>query len=169
MRRESLEGLPVLRVPDGLNLRTFRPGDERRWAMLMTGAIGIWDEVSTARLFLREPGVTEAGIFFLAAGEACVATATDKALPESEVGYLHMVAVAGPYRGRHLGRCISHAALVHMRRRGCRQAILDTDDFRLPAIRTYLNLGFMPEMLQADHADRWHKVFAELEAARPRN
>jgi mycothiol synthase len=130
----------------------------------MTGAIGVWNEESTARLFLREPGVEGEGIFFLAVGDDCIATATDKRLAENEVGYLHMVAVAPGYRGRGLGRCISLAALLHMRGRGCEQAVLDTDDFRLPAIRTYLALGFIPEMVGADHADRWNRIFAELDA-----
>src|SRR5260370_40178450 len=57
MRRESLEDLPDLEVPAGFELRTFRAGDEGRWAKLMTGAVGDWDEESTARLFLSEPGV----------------------------------------------------------------------------------------------------------------
>ena len=137
-------------------------GDEGRWAKLMTGAIGDWDEESTARQFLGEPGVSPEGIFFLAAGDHYVATATDKQLPKSEVGYLHMVAVDPPYRGRGLGRCISLAALVHMRERGCQEAVLDTDDFRLPAIRTYLGLGFVPDMLDADHAERWGAITPRL-------
>jgi hypothetical protein len=57
MRRESLEGLPALVIPQGFELRTFRVGDESRWAKLMTGAIGDWDEDSTSRVFLRDPGV----------------------------------------------------------------------------------------------------------------
>jgi hypothetical protein len=35
----------------------------------------------------------------------------------------------------------------------------------LAAIRTYLSLGFLPYMLEADHAPRWHAIFAELDAA----
>jgi mycothiol synthase len=125
------------------------------------------DEESTARLFLSEPGVNPDGIFFLAAGDHYVATATDKRLPQSEVGYLHMVAVAPRYRGRGFGRCISLAALNHMRERGCLKAVLDTDDFRLPAIATYLALSFVPDMLEADYVERWRAIFAELGAARP--
>jgi mycothiol synthase len=125
------------------------------------------DEESTARLFLSEPGVNPDGIFFLAAGDHYVATATDKRLPQSEVGYLHMVAVAPRYRGRGFGRCISLAALNHMRDRACLKAVLDTDDFRLPAIATYLALSFVPDMLEADHVERWRAIFAELGAARP--
>jgi mycothiol synthase len=164
MRRESLEGLPVLEIPYGFELRTFRRGDEARWAELMTGAIGDWDDESTARQFLGDPGVHPDGILFLVRSNNYVATATDKRLPEPEVGYLHMVAVAPPHRGRGLGRCISLTSLLHMKERGCRQAILDTDDFRLPAIRTYRALGFIPEMVGPDHVDRWQRIFAELDA-----
>jgi len=165
MRRESLEGLPALDVPEGLELRTLRAGDEAQWAKLMTGAIGVWDEESTARLFLGDHGVKQDGVFFLVASDDYVATATDKRLPELQVGYLHMVAVAPLYRGRGLGRCISLVALLHMRERGCRRVVLDTDDFRLAAIRTYLRLGFAPDILEADHAERWRTIFAELSAA----
>src|SRR5438309_1683549 len=80
-------------------------------------------------------------------------------------GCLHMVAVAPTYRRRGLGRCISLAALVHMRERGCRRVVLDTDDFRLAAIPTYLGLGFAPDILAADHSERWRTIFAELSAA----
>jgi mycothiol synthase len=167
MRHRSLEDLPDREIPDGLELRTFRVGDESGWAKLMTGAIGDWDEESTSRQFLGDRGVNAEGIFFLTISGDYVATATDKRLVEIEVGYLHMVAVAPRYRGRGFGRCISLAALNHMRERGCREAVLDTDDYRLAAIRTYVALGFAPEMLEADHANRWRAVLAELGAARP--
>jgi mycothiol synthase len=125
------------------------------------------DQESTARLFLGDPAVKDEGIFFLAADDDYIATATDKWLPELEVGYLHMVAVAPPYGGKGLGRFISLAALLHMRERGCQQAMLDTDDFRLPAISTYLGLGFVPDLLAANHAERWRAIFAEISASRP--
>jgi mycothiol synthase len=164
MRRESLDGLPVLNLPDRFELRTFRVGDEARWAQLVHGAIGEWDEQSTARQFLGDPGVSPDGIFFFVGGDGYVATATDKSLPDPAVGYLHMVAVAPTYRGRGLGRGISLAVMLHMRARACREAILDTDDFRLPAIRTYLGLGFIPEIVGDGHRHRWDRIFAELDA-----
>ncbi len=167
MRLKSLENLPDQQVPEGLALRTFRLGDEAGWAKLMTGAIGDWDEESTARQFLGDPGVKADGIFFLVTGNQYVATATDKRLLASDAGYLHMVAVAPLYRGSRLGRCISLAALHHMRARGCWQVVLDTDDYWLPAIRTYLAVGFVPDNVEADHPERWERIVAELRAARP--
>jgi mycothiol synthase len=131
----------------------------------MTGAIGDWDEQSTAKEFLGDPGVQADGIFFLISSGLYIATATDKRVHQSELGYLHMVAVAPSFRGRRLGRLISLAVLHHMRERGCQQAILDTDDFRLPAIRTYFGLGFVPDNVEADHAERWREIGAKLRAA----
>lgn len=113
---------------------------------------------SLKRLFLGDPGVNAEGVFFLVTGDEYVATATDKRLPGSDIGYLHMVTVAPLYRGRRLGRWISVAALRHMRTRGCQQAVLDTDDYRLPAIGTYLALGFVPDILSPDHPGRWRKI-----------
>ena len=164
MRLTSLEQLPDLEIPDGFDIWTFRAGDARGWAKLMTGAIGDWNEHSTARDFLGDPGVNPDGVFFLISGGQYVGTVTDKRLPDPGLGYLHMVAVAPEYRGRRLGRCISLAALHHMRERGCREAILDTDDYRLPAIRTYLRLGFVPDNQEADHAARWRTIDANLRA-----
>lgn len=162
MRLTSLHDLPDEHLPDGLKLRTFLEGDVAGWAELMTGSIGMWDEALTRRQFLAEPGVEGEGIFFLIRGADYVATATDKRLSLPDVGYLHMVAVAPAHRGRRFGRCISLAALRHMYQRGCREALLDTDDYRLPAIRTYLDLGFMPDMVEADHFERWRMVMGEL-------
>lgn len=166
MRRPSLEDLTDPEIPDGFSLRTFRAGDETGWARLMTGAIGDWDKESTERQFLGDPGVTMDSVLFLVARDEYVATATDKRLASSDIGYLHMVAVAPRYRGRRLGRSISLAALGHMTARGCSAAELDTDDHRVPAIRTYLGLGFVPEMVDADHPARWRRVLAEIASNR---
>ncbi len=46
--------------------------------------------------------------------------------------------------------------------RGFRRCILRTDDFRLPAIKTYLDLGFAPEMLDESHPERWAKAWEAL-------
>ena len=168
MRRESLQDLPDAEVPDGFDLRTFRVGDEAGWATLMNGAIGDWDEQSTAKEFLSDPGVQADGIFFLLSSGLYIATATDKRVTQPGLGYLHMVAMAPSFRGQRLGRSISLAALHRMRERGCQQAILDTDDFRLPAIRTYFGLGFVPDNVEADHAERWREIDAKLRAAQRR-
>lgn len=160
---DSLAGLPEPQAPPGLVLRTFCSDDETGWAQLMTGAIGDWDVQSTRREFLGDLGVDPDGIFFLVMGGEYVATATDKRTADAATGYLHMVAVSAAHRGRRLGRCVSLAALRHMRQRGCQRAVLDTDDDRLPAIRTYLALGFVPHMVEDGHPERWQRAMSHLE------
>ena len=40
--------------------------------------------------------------------------------------------------------------------------VAPVDDFRLPAIRIYLRLGFKPHLTGPDMEKRWRKVCAEL-------
>ncbi len=42
---------------------------------------------------------------------------------------------------------------------------LCTDDWRLPAVKTYLNLGFEPEIIHESHPARWKAVFETLGVA----
>ena len=49
---------------------------------------------------------------------------------------------------------------------GLDQAVLETDDFRLPAVRTYLRLGFVPEPRTPGDARRWSKVLRNLARTR---
>jgi hypothetical protein len=54
--------------------------------------------------------------------------------------------------------------------RGCKRITLTTDDFRLAAIKTYLDGGFCPVMWQDDDSDmkaRWDTVLKEMNYTRP--
>jgi mycothiol synthase len=50
---------------------------------------------------------------------------------------------------------VSLAALHEFVRLSCADAVLETDDFRVPAIKVYLSLGFRPEYRHATHEPRW--------------
>ncbi len=52
--------------------------------------------------------------------------------------------------------------------RGCKDAVLETEDFHIPAIHTYLRLGFTPvyEVGDEDHRERWSAIFQHVLAAR---
>ncbi|HHY83306.1 MAG TPA: hypothetical protein GX505_11630 [Clostridiales bacterium] len=45
-----------------------------------------------------------------------------------------------------------------MKKEGWTSAVLETDDFRLPAIKTYFRLGFQPKFTHESHPDRWDKI-----------
>jgi len=47
---------------------------------------------------------------------------------------------------------------------GFAESLLNTDDFRLPAIAMYLSLGFQPEHREEAHRARWSAIRVALEA-----
>jgi mycothiol synthase len=54
--------------------------------------------------------------------------------------------------------------LEDFRDRGYRDAVLETDDFRLPAIKVYLRFGFVPvyEVKGEDQRARWSALFQKI-------
>lgn len=45
---------------------------------------------------------------------------------------------------------------------GLSPAILETNEPNLPALKTYLKLGFHPRLLAPHHKARWKQIFAAL-------
>ncbi|WP_163541965.1 GNAT family N-acetyltransferase [Occultella kanbiaonis] len=78
------------------------------------------------------------------------------------LGYIHWVAVAPRARGQGLGVAGVSVVLRALRGRGYTQAVLETDDDRLPAIAGYLRLGFVPIYRDPDHLARWSEVMRSL-------
>ncbi|UCF99677.1 MAG: GNAT family N-acetyltransferase [Spirochaetaceae bacterium] len=103
-------------------------------------------------------------IFFLCFQEEAVGTAAAMYRPEwgQSLGYLHFLAVLPAYSGKGLGAQISLRALLKMREEGRVGAVLETADFRVAAIKTYLNLGFEPLLVHSDQRTRWRRIFSSL-------
>lgn len=82
-----------------------------------------------------------------------------------EQGYIHMVAAHPDFRGLGIGHAMLAFALEKLEARHCTYSILTTDDFRLPAIKTYLDAGFRPVLRDdpdSDQRARWDAVIAKL-------
>jgi mycothiol synthase len=73
-----------------------------------------------------------------------------------------MVGVVAEHTGHKLGKWVSLAVLIYFRDNGFKCSMLDTDDFRVPAVKTYLNLGFVPVYVEAGQPERWQKIFEKL-------
>ena len=78
------------------------------------------------------------------------------------VGYLHMVCCLPAFRGLGIGTAMTSYALARLEARGIEYTYLTTDDFRLPAIRSYLRAGFVPCEDNAEMRFRWAAVRAAL-------
>ncbi len=167
MRRSGLEGLPRLALPEGYSIRSYRPGDAARWSRLITESFGGEPEDwNFDRIMRPEVSFRPERMFFVCSGDEVVATASAFYRPAFMPGFgmLHYVAVLPEHAGRRLGFQVSLAALIRMHRDARGGAWLSTDDFRLPAIKTYLNLGFEPMLVHENQPERWREVFQCLGA-----
>ena len=80
-------------------------------------------------------------------------------------GYVHMVKARASEQGKGLGHAMARYALRVFAERGVERVVLTTDDFRLPAVKTYLSAGFLPVIYEDPDSDmekRWTDVLARL-------
>lgn len=163
MIRRHLLGLPDPVLPGRLELRRAKAEEADALAECLASAFPEFGW-SAGRVIGELLGHPEVSATFVASFEDTIAaTASCRSLPgQPQCGYLHWVAVHEDFRALGLGRSISAAALREFAAQGKSSAILDTDDHRIPAIKTYLKLGFEPEFLSAKHEERWQKVLAAI-------
>jgi len=77
-------------------------------------------------------------------------------------GELGWVAADPEHRGKGLGLAVCAQATARFIQAGYRNIYLLTDDFRLPAIKTYLKLGYEPLLFGEGMAERWESVYRKL-------
>ncbi|MDH7480343.1 MAG: GNAT family N-acetyltransferase [Armatimonadota bacterium] len=160
----DLSNLPPIEIPKGYELRTFKPGDEAAWAEIMNTGIGEWNEQSCREKLTGCPQFMPEGLFFVTyngkpVGSACAWRPSET---EWEKGSLHMVCVLPEHRSKGLGYLLSLAVLHFFRDHGFKEVELLTDDFRIPAIKTYLRLGFQPLYTDDTHPTRWKTILAQI-------
>jgi len=166
MLRDHLDDLPPVVVPDGYELRTYEPGDEAAWCEIMEGNVGRnWTVERCRQKIVLDPRFAPANLFFATREGRPVASACAwrRTSEDSPIGTIHMVAALAPHRGRGLGHLLNSAVLRRLKELGFRKAYLLSDDWRLPAIHSYLRAGFQPFHTHISHAERWEAVFRNLE------
>ena len=168
MRFVDLTVIPSIPLPAGYQVREFRPGEEESLARCMAEAEGPgWDvervkrEITEARFVLRT--------FVVVHDTEVVATASaaheQKRFPG--LGYIHWVATRPDHQGKKLGSIATIAALHEFVNHGFTVSILETDSFRVPAIVSYLRLGYRPTAVDDSHESRWEEFFLEHPTLRP--
>lgn len=161
--RRALRDLPKLALPAGYTLRCFGPDDVERWVDLLNanGELQTWTAEHAAPYFAPDSTMPLAGSFFVEQDGVAVATAqlhlhpSGPFAPLPELGW---VAAHPAHRGRGVGSAVCLAVLHHAQQDEHQQIFLRTDDHRLPAIRTYLRLGFRPWPQDSDTAARWEAI-----------
>lgn len=167
MRRPDLADLPPLPDPGPeYALRVATSADRPELARMLTAAYPdyAWteDDVSS-RLFDDQTVETTFVVEHLPTGQL-VATASARLMPQSHpgAGYVHWVGADPAHRGRGFGRLCTLATMHRFVALGCGHTVLDTDDFRIPAIRIYVGLGYRPEMTHENHPGRWAKIVGDV-------
>lgn len=165
MKRPSLAELSSLPdLPPGFALRACQPKEAGALAVLLRDSFDddTWTADRARTALLDTPDVITTHV--ITHDGRMVATASSRLVPEQfpGSGYLHWVAADPGYRGRQLGRIVSLAALHEFVSLGCKDSVLETQDFRLPAIRTYLRLGFEPVYRDDTHIPRWQEIHRQL-------
>ncbi len=163
--RDDLEGLPKLCLPSGFELRDFRDGDEEAWGEIMTEAFSpYWSAVRFRRLMRPHFGFRPDRVIFLLRDGAPVGSASAFRWPGVERcrGYVHMLGIKKDHCGAGLGYWLAAACLQRFREQGFRSAMLQTEDFRLPAIKHYLRLGFRPRLVMEAQRQKWRDILLAL-------
>lgn len=153
-------------LPEGYFLRNYREGDKEPYIELMRLAgFTNWGE-EHFRAVLNQ--ALPRGIFFVIheqSGEIVVtAFAAHNPLPGHPFGgELGWVGGDPAHKGRGLGYIVCAAVTKRLLEVGYDNIFIRTDDERLPALKTYLKLGWVPYLFAEDMEARWRKVCEKLE------
>ncbi len=165
MRRPDLLNLPSLpALPDDYALRQMRPEETTAIAAVLDRAFAdeAWDAVRVANTLNEQQGVKQTLVIDFQGRPIATASARLRHDRFPGSGYLHWVAVVPDHQGKRLGFFVSLAVLHTFTGLGCADAVLETQDHRLAAIKTYLALDFLPEHRDETHRTRWEAIQAVL-------
>ena len=75
-----------------------------------------------------------------------------------------MVACRETARGKGYGMLLNRIAEYTLKKENMKTAYLTTDDWRIPAIKGYLKIGFAPDLSTEEFRERWEKIYAQISA-----
>lgn len=98
--------------------------------------------------------------FFLLVNNCPAATLTVICDYKKNQGYIHNVACKPEFRGKGFGNILSSIAVNVLKNQHMESAYLTTDDWRIPAIKSYLRAGFAPDTVsEPSFKERWEKIY----------
>lgn len=162
-------------LPDGYKYETYSGTDEEinDWiAICQNGLIGPDAGVELFReVIINYPDLEPFRDLFFVLNDNGERIATSASVCHKDgTGYIHMVASLPSTRGKGIGHAMLSHALDIIESRGVRFTVLTTDDFRLAAIKTYLDAGFLPVIYfdsESNMEERWNEVIKNLNYPKP--
>lgn len=171
MLRRDLRNLPEIEVPEGYTLRNLTRDDLEVWTALLheNQGFGEWPIERSMPLFGPSSDVIFTGSYVLTKDGTPVAAALlhhQTKRPDAPSAQLGWVAVSPRFQGKGLAYVVCLAVLRAAAALGDDAMFLGTEDFRLPAIYTYLKLGFEPWLYDWRTAARWKRILEILASRR---
>ncbi|KKL76872.1 hypothetical protein LCGC14_2040570, partial [marine sediment metagenome] len=162
-----LDSPPEPVVPSGYSLRCYDDSDSDADGWLAVMAKAGFDGWDRSQLAGTLKTVLPGGFHLIVhqGSGAIVAVTMAQHCPMDGHPYGGIVGwVAGDpdHKGKGIGLAVVGAATARLIRGGYTDIYLQTDDWRLPAIKVYLKLGFEPLMYLDDMPQRWQAVRDKL-------
>lgn len=159
MRRDMTKPLAELPpLPELFEIVTDDGSYAGAWEWITAGGFPEWQPKYD--MILNDEKCARERVFFLK--EYSQPSATAAVQLEENRAVVHMVATHPYAAGKGFGKYVVDAALKCIRDTGMKVAELLTDDFRLAAIKTYLELGFEPVIEDEEMEGRWKAVMEKL-------
>jgi len=156
--------LAVSAPPEGFRVRPLRDDEGEAWCSCLLGDMGV--DCLSQELFhkkmLDDPEVPANSILCVEDENGVpVATATAQ-VKEGNRAFLHNVGVREDMRGKGLGFFVCAAVVGKHLTEGRGECMLTTHDWRLPALKQYLKLGFLPCLFHDSMRGRWETILNQL-------
>lgn len=155
---------PRVSPADGYSIRTFQPGDEAAFLDLMARLdFGPWDEAQLA--YNLNKIIPEGWFFVTDSSRRIVATAMclhNYSGQSPFTGDLGWLACHADHRGKSLGLALCARVTQRLLEAGYTTIQLHTEYFRLPAITTYLRIGFVPLITSSEASSLWEEACTRL-------
>ncbi len=153
--------LPSYNLPVGYRIRKLKDDEGEAWCACLLNDMGI--DTMSQELFkekmLDDIDVPDNSIFCVEdENHIPVATATAQLKVEGNIAHLHMVGARERERGKGLGLAVCAAVIQKHLDDGNVTCFLTTHDWRLPAIKHYLRLGFLPVLNHESIRARWEII-----------
>ena len=156
--------LPI-HLPDGYHLRCFVDNDAPAYQQLMAQAgFSGWTPEKIAE---TQCAILPDGFFVIEHLPTHTLVATAMASHRAIEGYpyggeLGWVAADANHAGKGLGLAICSAVINRFLQSGYKNIFLLTDDFRKPALKIYLKMGFVPDLYKPGMEKRWEAIYKEF-------
>ena len=164
--RRSLSDLQPVKVPQGVQVRSFRPGDEQALLEVNSHAFAHHPEQGHMTLEDLRERTSEAwfdpeGLFLAVPADSSIHADDPQLLgfhwtkehrdEDPPYGEVYVVAVNPKAAGRGLGTVLTGVGLQHLKDRGLQSVLLYVDGDNDPAIAVYTGLGFEVERTEVQY------------------